>query len=82
MTRPHTQLGLSEFDLMVIRAGGRPAAEVESMAMDSFGFRCKTCAVLADALYRIVLTLEASSNRPDATSHCRLSTNLTSRLKP
>ena len=78
MTRPHTQLGLSEFDLMVIRAGGRTAAEVESIAMDSFGFRCKISAVLADALYRIVLTLETSSNRPGATSHRRLSTDVTS----
>lgn len=78
MTRPHTQLGLSEFDLMIIRAGGRTAVEVESMAMDSFGFRCKICSVLADSLYRIVLILEASSNRPDRTSHRRLSTKVTS----
>ena len=78
MTRRHTSTPLTEFDLMVIRAGGRTAEELESMALNGFGFRCKTCAALADTLYRIVLALEAGTNRSDAASHRRLSANLTS----
>lgn len=77
MTRCHVPTPLSEFDMMVIRAGGHTANELESMALNGFGMRCKRCGILADTLYRIVLTLEAGTHRSDAASHRRLSPKLT-----
>jgi|GEM_PF-4668002 len=78
MTLRHTPNPLTEFDLMVIRAGGRTAEELETMALNGFGFRCKICAALADTLYWVVLALEAGTNRSAAASHRRLSAKLTS----
>ncbi len=63
--QPH----LSEFDLMVIRAGGRTQAELEVATFNTVEFRCRMCAFLADNLYQIVMRLEARSNRSADASH-------------
>lgn len=74
MTRHSAQSKLTEFDLMMIRAGGRTEAEFEAMVKSGFGFdaRCRVCAFLADALYRVVVRLEAGANRATEASHRRL----------
>jgi hypothetical protein len=75
MTRQTHQTHLTEFDLMVIRAGGRTQAELEAMALREFRFRCRICAFLADNLYKIVMRLEASANRSVEGSHRRFIAN-------
>ena len=79
MTRQTSQNQLTEFDLMVIRAGGRTKAEFEAMAKDGFGFSasCKICAFLADTLYRVVVALEVGAHRSVEASHRRLGDNAT-----
>lgn len=74
MTRKTHTTQLTEFDLMVIRAGGRTQAELEAMAERGFGFaaRCTVCAFLADTLYRVVMKLEGGANRAKEASHFRL----------
>lgn len=74
MARHTTQNKLTEFDLMVIRAGGRSQAEFEAMVESGFGFacRCTVCAFFADTLYRVVVKLEAGANRATEASHHRL----------
>lgn len=74
MTRHTAQTNLTEFDLMLIRAGGRTQAELQAMVESGFGFdtRCKVCAFLADTLYRVVVKLEAGANRATEASHHRL----------
>lgn len=72
MTRHTAQTKLTEFDLMVIRAGGRTQAEFEAMVKSGFGYDayCKVCAFLADTLYCVVVKLEAGANRaPEASQH-------------
>ncbi|AXI43277.1 hypothetical protein [Sulfitobacter sp. SK011] len=77
MTRKTHTTPLTEFDLMVIRAGGRTQAELEAMAQGGFGFgvRCMVCAFLADTLYRVVVKLETGANRATEASHHRLTAN-------
>ena len=79
MTHQTTQSRLTEFDLMMIRAGGRTEAEFENMVKDGFGFSasCKVCAFLADTLYRFVVLLETGAHRSAAASHHRLGANTT-----
>ncbi|SMX25734.1 hypothetical protein [Boseongicola aestuarii] len=74
MTRQSSPTPLSEFDLMMIRAGGRTEAELEALAKNGFGFsaRGKVCAFLADMLYRAVVVLEAGAHRSAESSHRRL----------
>ena len=74
MTRHSAQTKLTEADLMMIRAGGRTQAEFETMAESGFGFAAhwKVCAFLADALYYLVIKLEAGANRATEASHRRL----------
>jgi hypothetical protein len=55
MSRPKPQTQLTEFDLMVIRAGGHTQAELESMVMNSTNTRCKLCEFLADSLHRLFI---------------------------
>ena len=77
MTRKAHTTPLTEFDLMVIRAGGKTQAELEAMAERGFGFaaRCMVCAFLADTLYRVVVKLETGANRATESSHHRLAAN-------
>ena len=74
MTRTINETRITELDMMMIRAGGRPQSEFEAMAQAGFGFnlRCRVCAALADALYAIVLRLETAARRSAETSHRRL----------
>ncbi len=74
MTRHTAQSKLTQFDLMMIRAGGRTQAEFADMAESGFGFsvRCKVFSVFADLLYHIVIKLEAGANRAWEDSHRRL----------
>lgn len=74
MTRHIPQSKLSEFDLLVIRAGGRTHAEFETLVLNGFGSAviCKVCAFLADTLYRVVVKLEIGANRAAEASHQRL----------
>jgi len=74
MTRETHTTPLTEFDMMVIRAGGKTQAELETMAEGGFGFtaRCMVCAFLADTLYRVVMKLETGANRTTDASHHRL----------
>ncbi|MDA5094902.1 hypothetical protein O2N63_12480 [Aliiroseovarius sp. KMU-50] len=74
MTRKNHTPQLTEFDLMVIRAGGRTQVEFEAMAERGFGYeaRCMVCAFLADTLYRVVVKFESGANRAKEESHYRL----------
>ena len=71
MTRKSQQTRLSQFDLMVIRAGGRTQAELETAPFGKLDLGCKICAFLADNLYKIVIHLEAIANRSVEESHRR-----------
>jgi hypothetical protein len=79
MTRHATQPQLSDFDMMMIRAGCRTQAELEGMALNKFGFDvlCRICALFADALYHLVILLEAGSHRSFEFSHHRLNEKAT-----
>lgn len=72
MTGRANRLQLTEFDMMVIRAGGRTLAEQEERTLNAADFRCRLCAILADALYQIVMRLETGANRSLKGSHRRL----------
>jgi hypothetical protein len=77
MTRKTRQPHLTEFDFIVIRAGGRTQTELEAAAFNTLEFRCRMCAFLADNLYQVVMRLEASANRSAAGSHRRFIANVT-----
>lgn len=79
MTLHTIQTNLSEFDLMMIRAGGRTETEFDTMAKTGFGLNASSdiCAFLADSLYRIVILLEAGAHRAARASHQRLAAETT-----
>jgi hypothetical protein len=74
MTRTNAQTKLTDFDLMVIRSGGRTQAELQAMVESSSGFDAlrKICAFLADTAYRAVVKFNSDANRTADTSHHRL----------
>lgn len=73
MTRNTAPTRLTEIDMMMLRAGGRTEAEFEQMARAGFGLDLprRACGALADALYAVVLRLEAGARRGAASSHLR-----------
>ncbi|NND22434.1 MAG: hypothetical protein HKO14_10125 [Silicimonas sp.] len=73
MTRQANKTRLTEFDLMMIRSGGRTQAEQEVSFLRAAKIRYRTCAFLADGLYKIVMRLEASANRSVENTHRRFS---------
>ena len=77
MPRKKHETSLTEFDLMMISAGGRTEAELEAMVRGGPGFdvRCRICGMLADGLYRLVMRLEAGARRTSEASHHRFAVN-------
>ena len=71
MTRKTSHTHLCEFDLMVIREGGRTQAELEAIALSESRLWCKFYAFLADTLYKIVMRLEANADHSVEKSHRR-----------
>lgn len=63
MTGQTNMTRLTEFDLMMIRAGRKTQGELEAIGLRDTKFRCRMCAILADGLYQIVVRLEARANR-------------------
>lgn len=73
MTRQAPATQITAFDHMILSAGGRTDAEFEtSMMANASTLQCRLCAAAADALYRIVLRLEARANRTVDRSHRRM----------
>lgn len=73
MTRKAPTTQITAFDHMILSAGGRTDAEFEkTMMAEAPTLHCRLCAVAADALYRIVLRLEAGANRTVDRSHRRM----------
>lgn len=63
MTRQANNPPLTEFDLMVLRAGGRTQAEVEASALYSADIRCRIREIIADGLYLVLKHFGVGSNR-------------------
>lgn len=63
MARQANKIHLTEFDMMIIRAGGRTQSELEASVLNGASFRRQISAIFADSLYRIARRFEASANR-------------------
>ena len=71
MTSQTNKTRLTEFDLMMIRAGGRTQADLEASLLRVANIRGRMCAFLANGLFQIALRLEETANRSVRNRHHR-----------